>query len=168
MIMIIAVINHINHIQPPGHLKVLRADQDLQDVRGGEVPRAMLPHMQEPLDMPIKDIKDNSMTCRNPQTCSRLARTFGLPIKDNSKKSELALGLTSESHLQGPLAPRVSILRPVKDPKRTHSSERHQDVTMWASETPKEGSQAFNLYLTPDRAQSRLSAEQPQFQIMKL
>ena len=66
MIMIIAVINHTNHIQPPGHIKVLRADQDLQDVRRGEVPRAMLPHMQEPLDMPIKDIKDNSMTCRNP------------------------------------------------------------------------------------------------------
>ena len=38
-----------NDIQPSGHFKVLRLDQDLQDVRGGEVSGAMLPHLQEPL-----------------------------------------------------------------------------------------------------------------------
>ena len=34
-----------NDIQPPGHFKVLRPDQDLQDVRGGEVQGAVLPHL---------------------------------------------------------------------------------------------------------------------------
>jgi len=33
----------------PGHFQVLRADQDLQDVRGGEVQGGMLSHVQEPL-----------------------------------------------------------------------------------------------------------------------
>ena len=65
MIMIIAVINHTNHIQPPGHLKVLRADQDLQDVRGGEVQGAVLPHLQKPLESPPKE-KSGLKNPKNP------------------------------------------------------------------------------------------------------
>ena len=41
--------------QPPGHFKVLRVDQDLQDVRGGEVQGAVLPHLQKPLESPPKE-----------------------------------------------------------------------------------------------------------------
>ena len=39
----------VNYIQPPGHFKVLRLDQDVQDVRGGEVSGEVLPHLQKPL-----------------------------------------------------------------------------------------------------------------------
>ena len=49
MIMTMLLFVRANDTQPPGHFKVLRLDQDLQDVRGGEVSGAMLPHLQEPL-----------------------------------------------------------------------------------------------------------------------
>ena len=39
----------INNQHALGHFQVLRADQDLQDVRGGEVQGGMLSHVQEPL-----------------------------------------------------------------------------------------------------------------------
>ena len=48
--MLMLVLKTVNNIQPlSGHFKVLRPDQDVQDVRGPEVQGAVLPHLQEPL-----------------------------------------------------------------------------------------------------------------------
>ena len=49
MFMTMLLFARANDIQPPGHLKVLRLDQDVQDVRGGEVSGEVLPHLQKPL-----------------------------------------------------------------------------------------------------------------------
>ena len=43
--------------QPPGHFKVLRVDQDLQDVRGGEVQGAVLPDLQKPVETSQRKIR---------------------------------------------------------------------------------------------------------------
>ena len=39
----------INNQHASGYFQVLRADQDIQDVRGGQVQGGMLSHLQEPL-----------------------------------------------------------------------------------------------------------------------